>query len=305
MVAQFKVSVEDTEIHPINRETIEYLLAGRFPWFQRNNHRSGDQYFAICPWCNNPIQLKGLYRKQGNSPHPYGSHAGKPVAGFPHFNTTDLTYCPYRLKQRTHKKDDRRTMGEVAQQLVEQVVNEFDRIVRVLRDDFGFAFSNKFAEKMLDLWFSSKGYLYTGAHLRNLPWMVAYFGPNESLYGQYIGGNSELVNAVKEHVLGAKITKVGQLTHAAEGGFFKLQLQCLHHRFGQIVDSEVLPESMILRVQDFSKTNFPEKAPTIYEKTIIFDPDRFDRLIHTATGHANRNTALLHIAQTVAARWRI
>lgn len=106
----------------------------------------------------------------------------------------------------TLKKDDRRVMGEVAGQLVKQAVEEFDRIVLILRDDFGFPFSNRFAGKMLDQWFSSKGYLYTGAHLRNLPWMIAYFGPTESLYGQYIGKNSELVNAIKEQVLGEKIT---------------------------------------------------------------------------------------------------
>jgi hypothetical protein len=128
MVAQFKVSTGDTEAHPINRETVEYLLAGQFPWFQRNPERRVDQYFAVCPWCNNPVQLKGLYRKQDNSPH---------------------------------------------------------------------------------------------------------------------------------------------------------------------------------RVKDFSKTNFPEKAPTIYQKTITFDSDRFERLIHTASNQANRNAALLQISQTVADRWRI
>ncbi|QTR51593.1 hypothetical protein [Candidatus Thiothrix anitrata] len=304
MVAQFKVSTGDTEAHPINRETVEYLLAGQFPWFQRNPERRVDQYFAVCPWCNNPVQLKGLYRKQDNSPHPYGSHTGKPINGFFHFNAVDMLFCPYKLKQHSHKKNDRRAMGEIARRLIKQAVEEFDRIVLLLRDDFGFPFSNKFAEKMLDGWFSSEGYLYTGAHLRNLPWMIAYFGPTESLYGQYIGKNSELTNAIREQVYGAKITGDGQLTQTGER-FFKLQLQCLHHRFDKIIDTEAPPEYMTLWVKDFSKTNFPEKAPTIYQKTITFDSDRFERLIHTASNQANRNAALLQISQTVADRWRI
>ncbi|MCB1622308.1 MAG: hypothetical protein KDI44_16395 [Thiothrix sp.] len=182
-------------------------------------------------------------------------------------------------------------------------MSEFDRIILVLREDFGFPFSSRFAEKMLDLWFSSQGYCYTGAHLRNLPWMIAYFGPTESIYGQYIGSDTELVRAIIKQVSGARITPEGQLRHDGTG-YFNLKLQCLHHRMTEISAEGMLSERMTLRVMDFSATNFAGEAPALYEKKIRFDPERFERLIHTAPERARRNRALLDLARQVAEKWR-
>lgn len=302
MVAHFKARVGESPVHEMTHENVESLLGRRWPWFRRGQYRDDDRHYAVCPYCDNPIQLKGVYRRGTDSPRPYGSHIGTPIDGFPYFDEIDLEFCPYRLRQHSHGRDSRRPMGPAAKQLVNMAVNEFDRIILILRDDFGFPFSNQFARKMLEQWFDSKGYLYTGAHLRNLPWMVAYFGPAQSLYRQYIGNNTDLVNGVRKTVPNAVVNGDGQLVCE---GWCAIDLQCLHHKIGEITATGSLTERMTIRVQDFSCTNFPEKAPTIYQKTITFDPDRFERLIHTASSHANRSTVLLQIAQTVADRWRI
>ncbi|RMR74350.1 hypothetical protein [Pseudomonas savastanoi] len=94
--------------------------------------------------------------------------------------------CPYKIKASARSKSNRRAPGPVSQELIDLAITEFDRIVLILRTDFGFSFSDRFAGRMLDQWLDSEGYLYTGAHLRNLPWMIAYFGPAQSLYGQYV-----------------------------------------------------------------------------------------------------------------------
>lgn len=306
MVARFKIQKEDISSHDINREMVETLLGKQPPWYKKRDSDDDDQYFAVCPYCDNPIQLKGLYRRQANSPKPYGSHTGKPIDGFPHFDMDDLTSCPYILKKRRFKKEERRKMGDVANRLIDRAVNEFDRIVYVLRDDFGFPFSLPFAEKMLDHWFSAKGYLYMGAHLRNLPWMIAYFGPAHSLYGQFIASNTELATAISQQVSGTKITDKGQLTKDGTA-WFKLHLQCLHHRIKKGSHEGLLQEQLTLRVQDFTKTNLPGKAPTIYSKTIAFEPERFERLLLTSPegGKTTRNQALLDIANRTAEKWKI
>jgi len=61
-----------------------------------------------------------------------------------------------------------------------------------------------------------------------------------------------------------------------------------------------LVESFTLRVQDFTKTNEAAKAPTIYRKQIVFNPERFEALIHTPPERARRNESLLRVAQTIA-----
>ncbi|MCG5077106.1 hypothetical protein [Paraburkholderia tagetis] len=299
MTAHFKVSAGRTAIYPVTREQVEDRLGRRAPWFRPGPLRGDDKHFAVCPYCDNAIQLKGVYHRHERSPRAYGSHVGTPVEGFA-YDLTDLEHCPFRLSRKSHGKSDRRAMGPVARQLIDLAVSEFDRIVLILRDDFGFRFSDAFAERMLDQWFDSRGFCYTGAHLRNLPWMIAYFGPTQKLFGQPIGQNDELANHIRECVPRAKILETGRLD---KGVWIELYVQCLHHRMEVKIDTGELRESMKLRVQDLTSSNDATVAPTIYQNEIIFDAERFERLIHTPKERARRDEGLLERAQKIGAKW--
>ena len=209
-----------------------------------------------------------------------------------------MEFCPYLSKNRHPHRDARREAGPVAGELIDMAIGEFDRIVLILREDFGFPFSDRLAGRMLDQWFDSQGYLYVGANLRNLPWMVAYFAPALDLFGQSVGRNAGLADRIRTQVPQARIAESGRLEKGK--AWYAIELQCLHHKLGE--QDGVLVESMTLRVQDFTKTNEPAKAPTVYRKSIVFDPDRFERLIHTPQSRARRNDALLDLARQIAER---
>ena len=296
MVVHFKVSAGHVPAHTITKENVEDLLGRRAPWFRQGQLRGDDRHFAVCPYCDNPIQLKGLYKQQENSPRPYGSHTGNVIDGFP-FDALDLEFCPYKLKSHAHSKAQRRQTGPVAMQLIDTAISEFDRIVLILRDDFEFCFSDAFAGQMLDQWLDSEAYLYTGAHLRNLPWMVAYFAPAMNLFGQLVATNAELTTKIREKVPQAKIPDSGRLDKGSS--WYALNLQCLHHKVMVDEADGTLVESLTLRVQDFTKTNEATNAPIIYRKQIVFNPERFEALIHTPPERARRNEILLRLAQTI------
>jgi len=305
VVAHFKIREGRLPAFDITPELVEERLGRRPPWFQGGQARGDDRHFAVCPYCDNPIQLKGIYRRQPTSPRPYGSHTGVPVDGF-HFDALDLEFCPYRLKRKTHDKQARRAMGPMAQQLIDTAVAEFDRVVLILRDDFGFRFSDTFAERMLDQWFDSQGYLYAGAHLRNLPWMIAYFGPVQDLFGQPIARNAELADAIRSGVPQVHISERGLLLRQqGKTPWFLIQLQCLHHRIAIEEEGDELIERLKFRVQNFTDTNDAGLAPTLYTKEIIFRPQRFEALIHTPSERAQRDQGLLERAQNVAKKKRI
>ena len=300
MVAHFKIEAGRVPVHAITKENVEELLGRRAPWFRQGKLRGDDKHFAVCPYCDNPIQLKGLYIRNENSPRPYGSHTGVAIDGF-RFNALDLEFCPYKLKNQTHGITQRRPMGPIAEQLISTAISEFDRIVLILRDDFEFPFSDKFAGQMLEQWFDSRAYLYTGAHLRNLPWMVAYFAPAMNLFWQTVGKDSELAAQIREKVPQAAISESGRLEKGKS--WFQLYLQCLHHKVAVSEDDGMLTESLTLRVQDFSTVNEAAKAPTIYVKNIVFNPERFEALIHTPPERARRNASLLSLARGIAEKW--
>lgn len=299
MVAHFKVTPGRHPAYKVTKENVEEWLGRRHPWFQPGQQRGDDRHFAVCPYCDNAIQLKGVYKETPGGARRYGSHVGSEMKGFA-FNRLDLEFCPYKLKASGRGPDSRRAPGPVSRELIDLAINEFDRIVLILRSDFGFSFSDKFAGDMLDQWLDSEGHLYTGAHLRNLPWMIAYFGPVQSLFGQYVGKNVELAEGIRTKVPSARITSEGQLVKGHQ--WFKLELQCLHHRVKVDDEDASLVETLKLRVRDFTRTNEASKAPKVYEKQIIFDPDRFEALIHVSPEQAQRNEKLLAVAREIATK---
>lgn len=297
MVVYFKAKAGPSPIYEITLENVEGVLGRRQPWLQKGQNRGEERLYAVCPYCDTPIHLKAVYKRTDASPRPYGRHTGTAIEGFP-FDAVDLECCPYRRESAAPDRNARRRkMGPVPDLLIQMAITEFDRIVLILRDDFGFSFSNAFAGKMLGQWFDAKAYLYTAANLRNLPWMIAYFSPSQNLFGQPVGQNAALASAIRKTMPQAGLSKDGKLEQGS--AWYELSLQCLHHRL-KIKDQAQL-ESLKLRVQDFTKTNNPPEAPMVYEQQIIFDPERFESLLGTPLERAKRNEKLLDLARSIAA----
>ncbi len=296
MVVYFKTAPKSQRIYPVTIESVEEHLGRRAPWFQSGSHRDDDRHFAVCPYCDNPIQLKGLYRRTETSPRPHGSHVGKPIDGFA-FDAQSMQFCPYKQSRIRHAKDSRRTYDAMGNTLIDTAIAEFDRIVLILRDDYGFRISDALAGRMLESWFKSKGFLYQGAHLRNLPWMIGYFAKSENLFRQRVGQNEDLAAAIRENVPQAEIDNWGNLIKGS--GWYCIMMQTLHHR-SEIDEDGDLSETLQVRVQDFTDTNDPDKAPTLHRFTITFQPDRFEALMNTPADRAKRNEPLLALAQEIA-----
>ena len=296
MVVEFKATRADNAVHIINAVNVEYLLGRRPPWFRQGKYRDDDAHFAVCPYCDNPIQLKALYRKSEQSPAPYGSHVGKPITGFA-FDPERVDICPYQLHNRSLKKSDRRQPSKLGQELIELALAQFDRIIHVLAADLGFWPSRGLSIRMLESWLTSEGFDYVGAHRRNLPWMIAYFSKSEPLFGQRVRTNSTLSKQIEKLVPWSKIDESGRLSKGTS--FYQISFQFLHHKT-ELLSNKKLKETLRFRVQDFSHTNLPQKAPTLLDETIIVDAPRFETLIQLPDDHPKRDLALVAQAKNAA-----
>ncbi|MBB4268298.1 hypothetical protein, partial [Roseospira visakhapatnamensis] len=68
------------------------------PWYQKEGK---ERQFAVCPACDNPIQILGLVERLAHTDQPYGRHTNKPVPGFERFDPTVFDWCPYLAKNRS------------------------------------------------------------------------------------------------------------------------------------------------------------------------------------------------------------
>lgn len=61
----YKLRIEDTESKTIDKDRFESETFRREPWYQPGSAGKLAQ-FAVCPACDNPVQLVGLYELPPN-----------------------------------------------------------------------------------------------------------------------------------------------------------------------------------------------------------------------------------------------
>lgn len=102
----YKLRIEDTESKTIDKDRFESETFRREPWYQPGSAGKLAQ-FAVCPACDNPVQLVGLYELPPNVKNPFGKHATKSIRGIAPFDSEARNDCPY-FQPRQHKKTERK-----------------------------------------------------------------------------------------------------------------------------------------------------------------------------------------------------
>lgn len=296
---EYKLHVQDTGGKTIDKDAFEADTLRRAPWYQPG---SGDKLaqFAVCPRCDNPIQLVGLYLLPPNVKNPFGKHTMSGIQGIALIDIEARDNCPY-FKPRQHDKTDRKAgFDGVPRKIVRLLIEQFDRVVYILEKQTQVGLSSKILRDMLERYKAEQGYLYTGATLRNVPWIFAYMSDATSLYAQKVGGNPELAEAIKTRVPEAAIDDRGRLFPAApppgtQGAFLDLQMSFIKHRIVRGSETSGLSESMRLVLSQRRRGVLVD----LYRQEIQFDPDGFERLIHTPADRAVRNMAKVELAREV------
>ena len=260
----------------------------------RKLSRNSEAWYAVCPYCETPIQLKSLMKSNETSPSPYGSHTGVQVADW-WFDEAAVQACPYR-KPLSETGASLREASPLDERIVAIAVNDFDHVVTVLREVYGVSFSQARAEEILDGWFTAKGYRYFRAHLRNIPWVIGFFGPSMNLFGQHILAGSNVDKAIRSHMPNVQFNAANQLE--ASSKYYKIALDL----FGHVITADDGTETMRLRVLDATKTVVPESARWILDNNFTLEFQRFEYLRKDSIRRGRRSQALRVAARAIAAK---
>ena len=283
----YKVRVSDQKGKPIDRTDFEEDTKRLAPWYVDGR----DTQFAVCPACDNPIEIVGLYHLPPNINNPYGRHFARDVGGLAKANEEAREDCPY-FNPRQHDKGARkRSVDGVPKKILELLIDQFDRVIFAIEECTGLKLSENFIISMLERYRGERGYLYTGATLMNVPWIFAYMSDGRSLYGQLVAGNPELVKSLSALVPGAD-TDSGRLLKkvlpSGKSAYITPTVCFLDHRVRPKEDSGVL-ETMIMVVTEGGKD--------IYRQVIEFNYQHFSWLIGLPADHPKRRLELVTLAK--------
>ncbi|MCA6968412.1 hypothetical protein LF935_02085 [Pectobacterium carotovorum] len=291
----YKLSAKTQPYYSIERGDYEQRTARRPPWYKTNS--TGDpQYFAVCPACNNPIQIIGLYKTLANTPNPYGKHYGTSVYGVGIYDKEAYLWCPYSNNKRSDEGDrPRRPPGILTQQILSILVYHFDKVVWLLSKSTGVKIDEKLAKSMLQQYRREEGWLYARATLMNIPWAFAYMSDFQAILFKRIEKTlaKELVNRSAGRLNYSEnglVVKDATVKSHVELGIYNT----LHH--SRVVDDELVETmDMVFTLRQ------RKEAPTeIYRQTITFDFNHFNNLVNFGNWRPSVfNNTLLALAKEI------
>lgn len=297
MVKIFKLKKETTSTFPIELNVFERVTREQAPYYQKNK-TGKTQQFAICPGCNNPVQIIGLYNHLKHTKNAFGRHSPRPVSGFS-YDADAYEFCPYLLQNSSHDSSSRKEPSSYSCDILKLAIQQFDRVVYVLKEDMGFNVSLTFAKNMLRTYLKEQGYLYPGSSLRNIPWIMGYLSFSKSLFGQYLQSGPKygaLQKAIFKNIPEARVTADGWVTRK---GTTEYNLQCFltNHKISETRDGGLQETIRFIIISGRDEGPRGITGKEIWDEKISFDHAKFERLMNVRT-EKYRNQKLLECAKT-------
>lgn len=289
----FKVNTGPSPIFKITPENYLNTTSNRKPHVQLNAQKN-ESYFAVCPECENPIQIIGLFKSTTeNGRKPYGKHVAKSIPGLAEYNRPDYLDCSYSNPKWSIKPGKRDPGSKVAREMLSLLREQFDRVIYLLQRDTDIYISQNTAKHMLQVFLANEGWLYRTATLNNLPWTFGEVEVALPLFGRKILVDSALYKAISEKCPEVELVQQGKYAKVMnrDRKYVDLYYVWLDHK--QDVEDEHLTETIDFWVNRGKAPNLE----TIFRKTITIETDYFMNLIQPSRDTTNRNQKYLDIAR--------
>lgn len=153
-------------------------------------------YYGICPHCDGPVQLIGLYITKEAKQRPYARHTLNNIDGVAD-RTVATDYCPLNTHRKVFDPEEKLAVVTIHSVLMFKAIIEYwNEILFIIRQEYGIYISETREIEILNSIKKAKVWLYPYVDLRNLPWVILYRIPIEDLIFKWIRKDSELYNVL-------------------------------------------------------------------------------------------------------------
>jgi hypothetical protein len=285
-----------TPHYEITKENFE-RETGNQPPYELIDEFMQKRYYAVCPLCDNPIQLIGLYKAIRSSEKPYGKHCGKDIdERLPNYNAYTYQYCPYASHRKAYDNwsPEDIPLTQHARELYDTLRDYFDCAAYMISETIDVKLSRALCRKMLKTFIVNKFYLYPGLTINNLPLMTAYFGlSQQTLFGQSVRIGSDLYNALMEKCPDIDFSEEsGGYARLKTKRFININIRFSLHK--QEVDNHCLKETITFFVD-------VDDTKAVFQKVIDVDQSFFLKMIYNADNRQNqfRDSEKIDIAKEI------
>ena len=283
---RFKLRKGDASVYPVTtKQDFESITGGKSPYVIES--KSGKKGFAICPACENPVQIIGIYKKIKNeSIKPYAKHYNRDAAISKH-NEYTYKFCPYasQIYSSNEEYETKTEISELEYNIYYTLKNNFDAAIYLLQQVSGLYMNKEYIKETLQSYVASEGHLYYGSTIYNLPWLLLYMHtmPAIPCYGRIIRKNSFLYNMFTQvpDIIYEDTEKLPGyvIVKGKAGKYIDYQFSFNQHR-REIIDDEV-QESMTLTLvsNKLESQDNPVGFVQLKDNKIYINETRFPNLL--------------------------
>lgn len=290
---RFKLKQGNEKPYDITKKNFEELTKKEEPYVITGKDKQ-TRYFGICPACDNPIQLIGLYKELKNTDISYGRHYNRNAAIAVH-NEQLYKFCPYASHIYSGKEKEKKDkLTDFERNIYNTVRDYFDKVIYLLGQITGFKITKKYAKEILHEYLCGEGYMYYGATYYNIPWMLLYFCKAKPIYRKLVYKKSPLYEILKnrDDISLKQYKNSPYYLVDNNGSYLNLYYSfILHER--KVIKDEV-KEEICFQLFSSSRDNVStEKTDLILD----INEYRFPNLIHSEKAAGFRDEELLRIAK--------
>ncbi len=294
----FKLKQGLTRIYTIDKETFEDLTLLKKPYYIPE--KKYDVHFAVCPQCDNPIQIIGLYKKLKHTENPYGRHYPKSIEDLAAYNQQAYDFCPYARKKprKIPPKALKANLTDYERNIYYTLRNQFDRVIYFIEQELDMRISKNFAKSMLEIYVGGNRWKYPGATPNNIPYMLWYLSWSKGLYKQRVKIGSDLYRAIEEKYSKVEFIPTRDNKYAfisnKPGTFVQITGRMAGHE--QNITNDELRETITFIVAEYISKG---KEKQIYKKVIKIEQSKFGDFVRAAGTAKYRDQKFLDIAKSI------
>ena len=178
--------------------------------------RGETKHLALCPRCNNPVAILGIYKKINVAPH--ARHAKEVnIPNVAQYDEYKFQNCPYHNKRADYIKEYVDETEELQRQDLYKIAKEhYDKAIYLLQKETGIYITLAMAETLAENYVIMRAYNYIDATVYNIPWYLIYSFHGFPLYHMIIRKNSTLYKHLLQQGFVLKNSKIKEHIYVAD-----------------------------------------------------------------------------------------
>ena len=178
--------------------------------------RGETKHLALCPRCNNPVAILGIYKKINVAPH--ARHAKEVnIPNVAQYDEYKFQNCPYHNKRADYIKEYVDETEELQRQDLYKIAKEhYDKAIYLLQKETGIYITLAMAETLAENYVIMRAYNYIDATVYNIPWYLIYSFHGFPLYHMIIRKNSTLYKHILQQGFVLKNSKIKEHIYVAD-----------------------------------------------------------------------------------------